>query len=169
MHAKIQTSGLGIYAALCNLHHEKTWTPRAGVGNLREPFIVERSINVFISTRHAGQPYCYGIALSIHNNSTTRKCFRNRLHGRNRRDGGNHRFDRDRADSSTKETLDVMHNHKSLLLFLGEDGRDILFMVHSGSKQEITNESIEATSLTSAPFTVMSILLKDGIQVRLHM
>ena len=108
LHAKIQTSGLGIYAALCNSHHEKTRAAGVGVGNLLEPCIVEREVNLFISTHHAGEPFRYDVFPSTHNNSTTTRCFWSWLHWRHRCDGRHHRFDRDRADSSTTETLDAI-------------------------------------------------------------
>ena len=105
---RFQTSGFGIYAARCYLQHEKTCPSHVRVRNVPEPCIVERRNHLTYATCEAGRGHCHACFHATYHHSPTGRRFGNRLHRRDRGDGGHHRFDRAHADPPAKETMDAI-------------------------------------------------------------
>ena len=90
-----------------NPYHEKISTPRADAGDLPEPCIIERSINVFVPARDAGRSICHGARPSDDSDTPGGGYFRDRLHGWDCRDGRHHCVDHHRAHPFAETTLDA--------------------------------------------------------------
>ena len=105
---RFQTSGFGIYAALCYLQHEKTCPSHVRVRSVPEPCIIERRNHLTYTTCESGRGHGHACFHTSYHHAPTGRRFGDRLHRRDRGDGRHHRFDRAHANPPAKETMDTI-------------------------------------------------------------